>query len=162
MRRKVLAGLAGVAGIAGVIPAMADGAATTIDAGGAWNAFVTPLIPSIAAAAGIVITGLATMAMAWLSKKLNLANLEMDAHHRDALQTAVTNAAGLALNSLGNNIQGKTVDVQSPEIANAVRVAMSNAPDAIKYFKLDQKPEKIAEKILAKLPQIANTSGAPQ
>jgi hypothetical protein len=135
---------------------------SSVDLGAGWNAFITPLLPAIAAALGTLLTGIAGMAIKWLASKMKIQGLELDAQHRDSLQTAITNAAALALNQLGNDIQGKTIDVKSPAVTNAIQVAMKNAPDAITYFKLADKPQEIAEKILAKIPQIANTNTPPK
>jgi hypothetical protein len=77
--------------------------------------------------------------------------VSIDDSMRASLQTAATNAAGLVLNSLGNNLSGVVVDVKSSLIADAVNYMIKAAPDAIAHFGLT--PDLIAQKILALLPQ---------
>lgn len=132
-----------------------------IDAGQVWNTVVTPFIPYIAAAFGTVATAVAGMAVAWLKKQFHLQDLQTEAFNRDAFQQALTNAAGHVMNELGNDIQGKKIDVGSAAVQSAVTLAMNAAPGAIAYFKLTDQPQIIAQKIVAKLPQIANTSQPP-
>lgn len=124
-----------------------------------------PVLLAAGSAAATVVTALSVYALAWVRKKLNLTDaeaaklgLDMDAHHRDALQTALTNAAGVALNRLGNDLKGKVVDVRNPAVLAAVDSVLKSAPDAIAYFGLDRVPGEIAEKIVGKIPQIANTA----
>lgn len=153
-------------------PALAQFAppTTTVDVGKEYSV-LQPILMTVGAAAASVITAViawvGTLAAAWLKKKLNLTDaeadklgLEIDAKHREALQTALTNAAGLALNKLGNDLKGRTVDVRSEAVAGAIDTVFKSAPDAVAYFGLQNKPSLIAEKIVAKLPQVANTTAA--
>jgi hypothetical protein len=124
-----------------------------------------PILLAIASAAALVITTLATLAVNWIRKKSGLTDaeaeslgLKIDAQRSAALQTALTNAAGLALNKLGNELKGKVIEVHNPAIKEAVDMVLRSAPDAIAYFDLTDKPVILAQKIIAKLPQIANTT----
>jgi hypothetical protein len=84
--------------------------------------------------------------------------ISIDDSLRNALQTATTNAAGLVLNQIGNQLQGKVLDVGV--IGNeVVRYVMNNVPDATKHFGLTE--ERVANMILAKVPQVANTAIPP-
>jgi hypothetical protein len=127
-----------------------------------------PVMLAIGSAAATVLTVAAGLVVAWLKKKLNLSDaeaekigLDMDALHRQALQTALTNAAGQALNRLGNELKGKVIEVNNPAVANAVNSVIKAAPDAVRYFRLEERPSEIAEKIIGKLPQVANTVTPP-
>jgi hypothetical protein len=132
--------------------------ATTVNVQDAYTAILQPILLAVATAAATVITAAATLTVRWLSKKLGIQALELDAQHRDALDAALTNAAGLALNQLGNQLAGKTVDVRNPAIASAVSYVVKSAPDALDHFDLNGRADEIAQKIVAKLPQVANTT----
>ena len=86
----------------------------------------------------------------------NKLGVSIDDSMRASVQTAATNAAGLVLNQLGNSLQGKTITVGTPFIADAVNYVLKNAPDAVAHFGLT--PDAIAQKIIALLPQVANTT----
>ena len=103
------------------------------------SAFLLPIISVLAAAVA-----------GWLANLLRQKwGLEIDAKNREALQTAITNAAGLAIAKGASLAADKTIDVKNPAIAAAVNYAIAAAPDAIKYFKLT--PEAIAQKLAAKM-----------
>jgi hypothetical protein len=127
-----------------------------------------PILLAIGSAAATVIAAAGVYAASWIKKRLNLSDLEaqqigleIDSAHRDALQSAITNAAGIALNRLGNQLAGTTVDVHSEAVASALNSALKSAPDAIAYFGLDKQPQRLAELIVGKIPQIANTATPP-
>ncbi|WP_424630048.1 hypothetical protein [Bradyrhizobium sp. SYSU BS000235] len=122
---------------------------TTIAVGDIWS----DVVPYIVAAIGAVITFLVGWVLNLLKTKLGVS---IDDSMRASLQTAATNAAGLVLNQLGNQLQGVKVDVKSALIADAVNYVIKAAPDAIAHFGLT--PDAIAQKILALLPQVANTT----
>lgn len=122
---------------------------TTVDVGAAWTSLQTWAITF----ATLAISALVGWLLLLLKQKTGLS---IDDSMRDALQTAVTNAAGLVLNKLGNQLQGKVIDVHNPFVAAAVNYVLMSAPKAIEHFGIT--PESIKEKIVAKLPQIANTA----
>lgn len=122
---------------------------TSVDIGGFWTA----LLPYIASAVGGLITFLVGWVLVLVKSKLGLS---IDDSMRASQQTAATNATGLVLNKLGNTLNGKTVDVGNVLVADAVNYVMKAAPDAIAHFGLT--PDAIAQKILALLPQVANTT----
>jgi hypothetical protein len=126
--------------------------ATAVDVGGIYGGF-RPYIVDI-------VGSLITLGVGWLLVLLKSKfNLDIDASHRDALQTALTNGAGLALNKLGNSLQGKSIEVGNPAVASAVNLVLKSAPDALAHFGIT--PESVAQKIVAKLPQVANTVTPP-
>lgn len=157
----MIAEIASVVGQAAAAPTSAVGV-------GAEYAILQPLLMAVGTAAAAVATAAAALAAAWLKKKLNLTDaeaeavgLQIDAQHRAALQASLTNAAGVALNRLGNSLQGKTVDLHSPAVAEAVKMVIGAVPDAVEHYNLTNKPDEIAQKIIGKMSQIAATSGPP-
>lgn len=143
-------------GISFISPAQAQSAIpvspTAVDVGGIYGGF-RPYIVDI-------VGSLITLGVGWLLVLLKSKfNLDIDASHRDALQSALTNGAGLALNKLGNSLQGKSIEVGNPAVASAVNLVLKSAPDALAHFGIT--PQSVAEKIVAKLPQVANTVTPP-
>lgn len=138
-----------------VVLALADPAfaqSTTVDGGSLFGVLRPYVVELVGVAVAAVIGILAELARRRFG-------LDIEARHRASLQAAITGAAGLALNQLGNSIQGKTIDVKHAAIADAVNYVLKSAPDALAKFGLG--PQEIAEKIVAKIPQIANTSAPP-
>lgn len=81
----------------------------------------------------------------WTGKK-------MEDSRRDALQTAVTNAAGLGRRRLGDLIHTIDFDVHDPRIAMLIAYVKGAAPEGVKHWGLSD--EEIAKKIEAKVPQV--------
>lgn len=140
---------------------------TQIDAGQVYQVML-PVLTAVATAAASVVTALGVVAVQWVRRKLKLTDaeaksigLEIDSRNRAAIQAALTTAAGVALNKLGNQIQGKQIDVKNPIIAEAVDRVLVAVPDAVKYFGLDKKPQEIADRVISKISQIGVTSGPP-
>lgn len=125
---------------------------TTIAIGDIWSG----IVPYIVAAIGALISAAVGWLIYLVNKKLGIS---IDDSMRNSLQTAATNAAGLVLNKLGNQIAGAKIDVKNQYVAEAVNYVLTAAPDAIKHFGLT--PDLVAQKILALLPQVANTTAAP-
>jgi hypothetical protein len=155
MKKSILyAGLFGagiVCGAATIALAQSTTSPNAVAIGGAFSAVQSWILT--------VVGALASAAIAWVSKMLNdRLGISVDDSLRNALQTATTNAAGLVLNGIGNQLQGRKLDVG--EVGNnIVQYVFANVPDAIKHFGLDQ--DRIANMILAKVPQIANTTPSP-
>lgn len=132
-----------------VLPVLAWAADSTISLS-PWVELLQPYVIQI------VGYGLALF-VAWLAeltrRKLNLS---IDASHREALRAVLTNAAALLIAKGGASLAGKTVDLRSPNIADAVRYVQASAPAAIAHLgkTIDMSPTAIAEKVLAKVPQI--------
>lgn len=74
---------------------------------------------------------------------------DIEAHHREAFQTALTNGAGLVIQRGGELAAGVSIDVKNPAIRDAILYVNQAAPDAVKYFGIT--PNAIAEKLNAKL-----------
>jgi ABC-type transport system involved in cytochrome bd biosynthesis fused ATPase/permease subunit len=82
--------------------------------------------------------------------------IKIDQGYRDSLQTALTNAGALALNKLGNDLDGKVITTTHPAIDEALNYVLKGAPDAVKRFGLT--PDRLRQMIVAKIPQVANTT----
>ena len=112
-----------------------------------WSAIQTWLLTVV----GTVVSSLIGYVSTTLNKKLGIS---IDDSLRNALQTATTNAAGLVLNKIGNQLQGQVLDIGA--VGNdVVQYVIKNVPDAVGHFQLDE--ERVKNMILAKVPQIANT-----
>jgi len=100
-----------------------------------------------------VVSVVATAIVGWLAELLRRKfSLDIEASHREALQTALANGAGLLLGKLGGTLAGKTLDLKSAVLAEAVNYVLQSVPDAVRHFGVT--PEAIAEKISAKLSQM--------
>lgn len=122
---------------------------TTVVVGDLW----TGVVPYIVAAVGALISAAVGWLIVLVNKKLGIS---IDDSMRNSLQTAATNAAGLVLAQLGNQLSGVKVDVKNQLVADAVNYVIRAAPDAVAHFGLT--PDLIAQKIVALLPQVANTT----
>lgn len=101
-----------------------------------------------------VVSVIATAIVGWLAELTRRKfNLDIDAAHREALQTALMNGAGLLIAKAGGAVAGKKLDLKSAALAEAVNYVLQAVPDAIRYFGIT--PEAVAEKLQAKLPQVA-------
>lgn len=100
------------------------------------------LVGLVAVLIGALVTWITTMIKA-------KTGYDIEAHHRDALQAALTNGAGLIIQRGGELAAGVNIDVKNPAIRDAILYVNSAAPDAVKYFGIT--PNSIAEKLNAKL-----------
>ena len=127
-------------------PALAQ---TGVNVSSLYELLSTFLMP-LAGVIGAAIAG-------WLANLLRVKfNLDIEQRHREALQTAITNAVGLAISKGATLTAGKTIDVGNPAVAAALNYALAAVPDAIKYFGLT--PEAVANKIAAKLGGMVSTN----
>lgn len=107
---------------------------------------VAPWLEMLVGAVSILVTAI----LGWIAARIQAkTGIDIEARHREALQTAITNAAGLAINRLHGKLQDVTFDVRHPAIKQAVDYIGSAAPDAVRNFGLT--PEQLAEKVVAKL-----------
>mgnify|MGYP007106202572 CR=1 FL=1 len=101
-----------------------------------------------------VVSAIAAAVVGWLAELLRRKfNLDIDAAHRDALQTALTNGAGLLIGKAGGALADKKLDLKSAALAEAVNYVLQAVPGAIRHFGIT--PEAVAEKLQAKLPQVS-------
>lgn len=100
-----------------------------------------------------LVSGLASFALAYALAFLRSKwNITVDAESRDALQVALTNGAGALVHMVGSKVSAAKLNVHSPEVAVAVTDLIAAVPDAVNHFGIT--PELVAQKMLAKLPQL--------
>src|SRR5262245_5582941 len=86
-----------------------------------WDTVQPPLITLFGAAATAIVGWLAaTLKAKW--------NIDIDAQHREALQTALTNGAGLVWSKTRATVPDH-FDVKSPLVAEGIRYVLAAAPD---------------------------------
>lgn len=140
MNRILLRGLTAALFVFSVAPAFAQSSVVEL------HGFYEIVQPYLLA----IISVLATAIVGWLAELLRRKfRLDIDAAHRDALQTALANGAGLVLTRIGGSLVGKKVDLKHALIADSVNYVLKAVPDAIRHFGVT--PESVAEKIVAKL-----------
>lgn len=109
---------------------------------GAWRPYIVEIVGILAAAfVGLILE----MVRRWTG-------LSIEGERREAIQTAVSNAAGLLLAKAEGKLDGKSVNMGNPAVNEAVSYVLKGAPQAVAYFGLT--PERIAQMIAAKLPQV--------
>jgi hypothetical protein len=108
----------------------------------------------------ILIAGAVSLILAlfgWLTKvlndKMNLSGnasvLAIEGQARDALQSALTNAAGLVVMKLGPKLSDVKLDVHSPLVADAINTVNKLAGDSVARFGIT--PETVGALIIAKI-----------
>lgn len=108
-----------------------------------FEGFFGWLRPYVVELVGLVIAG----AVAWATKKFHdLTGINIEAKHREALQSALRNGANLVIDKIPT---GGKVDVHSAPVAAAIRYVMESVPDAVNYFGLT--PDKIADLLKPKI-----------
>lgn len=130
--------------IAAALPvvAMAQESDTTVNVG-------QLLAPWLELLVGAVVT-LALALLAYLTALIKAkTGIDIGAKHRETLQAAVENAAGLVLAKVQGSLADKTIDVRHPLVRDAIMYVNANAPDAVAHWGLSG--DAIAEKILAKI-----------
>lgn len=113
-----------------------------IDGGSIFNAWR----PVLAEWLNVAIAAAVAYAANLLRQKFKI---EIEANHRDALQTALTNAAGLVIAKVGSVAETVKVGTGTPALDEGVTYVLKAAPDALAYFGLQ--PDAIREKLVAKL-----------
>lgn len=78
--------------------------------------------------------------------------ISIEAKHRDALQSALENAARIALGHLDSKLVGKPVDRSNPALLAATNYVRQSVPDAVRFFKLtdDKLVDLISPKLIPK------------
>lgn len=126
-----------------VIPAFASEAADTyLSLGGLIDA-VRPVVLELA---GVIVAAL----IGYVSVTLNRAlGINIEAKHRDALQSALINGIGAGIAKLRAPADNIGIDVKSEVIADGIRYVKGTVPDAIRFFGLTD--ERLRELLEAKL-----------
>jgi len=117
-------------------------AQTTVD-GGSIFGLVKPYIVELI---GLLVTAALAYALKLLKEKTGI---DLEAKHRDTIQVAITNAAGLVIAKAGDHMAGMKIDVKNEALAKAVTYVLQAAPDAVSHFGLS--PASLREKIEAKI-----------
>lgn len=100
-----------------------------------WQTVFEILAPVLTALLAILVPALITALFRWFQKL----GLDIEATHRDALQSALTNAALIALAKGG----------LKPSAGAAIDYVRASVPDAVKKFGLDDK--RILDLVLPKI-----------
>lgn len=117
---------------------------TVVTGDDAWVA-AAPVVSMIAQA----VIGLAiAWASAWASRKWGI---DIEAKHREALHSAARTGVDRLLAKAAPAVGGLSVDVKSQIAADGVKWVLRSVPDAVKYFKLEDKVDVIEQIVLAKL-----------
>lgn len=144
MHRSFAAGLA-LACLAATFawPAVAQVATDTrIDGGsifGAWRPYIVETV-------SILIAALVGWVVNLIRRRTGL---EIEAKHRDALQTALTNAAGLVIAKAGDLASALQLDTRNAALNEGIAYVLKSAPDALAFFGITR--ESLKEKLEAKL-----------
>ena len=107
--------------------------------------YLRDLVPILMPVIIVIVTGLATLASAALVKLMRKLGLDEEALNREALQSALTNAAMLAI-ARGVKLQP---GVMPTVPAVAIEYVLRSTPDAVAKFGLT--PERIADMIVPKI-----------
>lgn len=116
---------------------------------------LSPWVEMLMSAVSVIIGGVLLYISTWVKAKFGI---DIEARHREALQAALQNGAGLVLAKVSNKVDSVTIDMRHPLVKQAVQYVMESAPDAIQNFGLS--PQQLAEKVIAKL-GIATASQEP-
>lgn len=122
---------------------------TTVDVGSIWDAWA----PSLNELVGTIVAAIVGWLALIVKSKLNI---DIEARHREALQAALLQAAGLVIGKVGDLTKAVKIDVKSAALAEGIEYVLSSAPDALSFFGLDM--DDIAEKLKAKIGVVAATN----
>lgn len=149
MKTFAIAALCVLLAACAVGPALAQ---TTVNLGDLFAPWAEMLIGAFAV--------LVTAILGWIAAQIKAkTGIDIEARHREALQTALTNAAGLVLSKLHGKAAEVEFDLRSVAVAQGVRYVMAAVPDAVERFGLS--PEQLAEKLVAKLGLVTAPAAAP-
>lgn len=134
-----------VASFALALPAVA-----TAEAAATQPAFfetVNPLLFNLLSAGIAVGVGYA------LKRFTDWTGISIEAKHREALQSALENAARLAVGHIENKLLGKPIDRSNPALLAATKYVRQSVPDAVGFFKLtdDKLVDLISPKLIPKV-----------
>lgn len=147
-----------VAACLALLSIAAVASAQTPSTGSALFEIVRPFLVEIAS---VIVSG----AVLWLVGTVKAKfNIEIDARHRDALQAALTNAAGLVINRAGGMAGALALPSRNPMIIEGVDYVVKSVPDALKHFGITPEATSavLAEKLEAKIGVMVSTGAAAQ
>lgn len=118
-----------------------------------FDPFIAEVVPYVVALVGAVVAA----GVAWITRLLHSwTGIQIEARHRDALQSALMNGARSAI--AGYTPNGVRIDLKHPVVSEGVRFVLSSVPDAVKYFGLS--PADIERHLLPKI-AVVTTEAAP-
>ena len=107
---------------------------------------IAPWLQMLLGAVSVLVTAI----VGWLAARIEAkTGIEIEARHREALQTALTNGAGLILNNAAGKVKDVSFDIRNPLVRDGVEYVLKAVPDAVEKFHLS--PEQLSEKLVAKL-----------
>ena len=115
--------------------------------------------PYLVELASLIIAALAAWLFKLVREKLGI---DIEARHREALQAALTNAAGLVINRAGGLAGALDLSAASPILQKGVDYVIAGAPDALKHFGITPEEARriLTEKLEAKIGVLISTSAA--
>ena len=99
----------------------------------------------------------------WLATTIKAKlGIDIEARHREALQAALTNAAGLVINRAGGAARAFNLPESNPLIVEGVNYVLDAAPDALKHFGITPAAahEILAQKLEAKIGVMVSSAPA--
>lgn len=97
-----------------------------------------------------IVSVLIAAAVAFVARQVTkITGIQIEANHRDALQSALENGARLILDRLDQQVAGKTINVKSAPLADGINYVLASVPDAVTYFGLT--PDRIGDLLRPKL-----------
>lgn len=110
------------------------------------TSFIDPFRPYVMEVASIAIAGL----VGWAARRVHqLTGLNIEARHREALQSALENGARLVIERIGRSAAGKSVPVGNAILEDGVEYVLRSVPDAVRFFGLT--PQRLGELLRPKL-----------
>lgn len=123
---------------------------------------LSPIVQTVVGLLSAVVMGLGGLAIhalnVWLSAKTGHQNLINEDTVRGYLHSALDNAVHYAVGKIGSGDWSK-IDVKNALIAEAASYALAHVPDALAYFKIDEKG--LEDLIIAKLGKLVPLVPAP-
>jgi cytochrome bd-type quinol oxidase subunit 2 len=117
--------------------------------------------PFLVEVASVFVSAVVLWLAATMKAKLNI---DIEAKHREALQAALTNAAGLVINRAGGMAGAIALPGRSALIVEGVDYVVQSAPDALKHFGITPEAagEVLKQKLEAKIGVMVSTGAAAQ
>ncbi len=110
--------------------------------------FIAEVMPYVVMLASAIVA----FALAWITRKVHQwTGINIEAKHREAFQSALTNGARAAIARITPD--GISVDVRHPVAKHGVDFVLRSVPDAVRYFGLT--PDDIERHLRPKLLDLA-------
>ncbi|WP_158673477.1 hypothetical protein [Bosea sp. FBZP-16] len=115
--------------------------------------------PYLTELASVFVAALAAWLFKLIREKLGI---DIEAKHRDALQAALTNAAGLVINRAGGLAGALALPNANPLVQQGVSYVIDSAPDALRHFGITPEEARriLTEKLEAKIGVLISTGAA--